>query len=268
MIVNTRRLFVRLLARMQIGAVCDVGSMNGADALTFRDAVPDSTVYAFEANPDNFRSMEANRAFHERNIQLVPLAATDYDGEAEFFIVEANQSVDSRRRGMSSLYRRSDEWSPAAVVRVKTTRLDTFLAGKCPPGVRLALWIDAEGKAYEVIDGIEDFAEYVHLLHVEVETSPCIGSNQKLYWEVKALLTRLGFAELATDQARSDSQFNVLFVRSDLPAGMRFQTRAWLVHARLRYLIVMAVHRLCPTCVRRYHAMRTKPASSCGAELP
>ncbi len=108
---------------MQISAVCDVGSMDGADALTFRDAVADSSVYAFEPNPDNFRLMEANRAFQESNIQLVPLAATDYDGEAEFFIVEANHSQDGRRRGMSSLYRRSDEWSPAAVVRVKTTAI-------------------------------------------------------------------------------------------------------------------------------------------------
>jgi FkbM family methyltransferase len=267
MIVNTRRLFVRLLPRMQISAVCDVGSMNGADALTFRNVVPDSNVYAFEPNPDNFRLMQANRAFQEGDIQLVPLAATDFDGEAEFFIVEANHSQDSQRRGMSSLYRRSDEWSPAAVVRVKTTRLDTFLADKCPPGIRLALWIDAEGKAYEVIDGIKGLAEHVHLLHVEVETSPCIGSNQRLYWEVKALLTRLGFAELATDQAHSNCQFNVLFVRSDLPPDMQFQTRVWLVHARLRYLMVRAVYRLCPPCVRRYHSMRSKWASSRGPRL-
>jgi hypothetical protein len=32
MIVNTHRLFATLLSRMQISAVCDVGSMNGADA--------------------------------------------------------------------------------------------------------------------------------------------------------------------------------------------------------------------------------------------
>jgi len=251
---------------MQISAVCDIGSLDGADALTFRDAVPESSVYAFEPNPDNFRLMESNQAFQERNIQVVPLAATNYDGEAEFFLVEADYSQRDSRRGMSSLYRRSGEWTPAAVVRVKTTRLDTFLADKCPPHARLALWIDTEGTAYEVIEGITRMAERVYLLHVEVETSPCIGSNQKLYPEVKALLQRLGFAELATDQAPSQIQFNTLFVRCDLSAGMQFQVKAWLVGARLRYvmryLIVGAIRRVCPTCFRRYRAMRFK-ASSC-----
>ena len=116
MIVNTRRLFLRLLPRMQIGAVCDVGSMNGADALTFRDAVPDSIVYAFEPHPENFRLMEADRALQQGNIHLMPLAATDYDGDAEFFIVEANHSLDSRRHGMScSTGDPTDEGSPTAV---------------------------------------------------------------------------------------------------------------------------------------------------------
>jgi len=261
MIVNTTRLFARLLSRMQISAVCDIGSLNGADALTFRDTVPESSVYAFEPNPDNFRLMETNQAFQERNIQVLPLAATNYDGEAEFFLVAADHSQRDGRQGMSSLYRRSAEWGPAGVVQVKTTRLDTFLADKCPPQVRLALWIDTEGKAYEVIDGITRIAERVYLLHVEVETSPCIGSNQTLYPEVKALLQRLGFAELATDQALSHVQFNALFVRCDLSAGMRFWVKAWLVHARLRYLMVSVIRRMCPTCVRRYQAMRVKASS-------
>jgi len=101
-------------------------------------------------------------------------------------------------------------------VRVKTTRLDTFLADRCPPDVRLALWIDAEGKAYEVLEGITGIAERLHLVHVEVETSACIGSNQKLYPEVKVLLQRLGFMELAIDHSPTLIQFNALFVRTNL----------------------------------------------------
>lgn len=33
---------------MNIGVICDVGSMNGADALVFSAAAPESRVYAFE----------------------------------------------------------------------------------------------------------------------------------------------------------------------------------------------------------------------------
>jgi FkbM family methyltransferase len=256
MIVNTRRLFAQLLRSLRISDVCDVGSMNGEDAVAFSLAAPQARVYAFEPNPGNYRLMEANRTLQQRNIQVMPLAVTNHDGEAEFFLVEAEYSRRDPRRGMSSLHQRSGECAPASVVRVRTTRLDTFLADKCQPGGRLALWIDTEGSAYEVIEGLGGVARQVQLLHVEVETSPCIGSNQKLYPEVKALLRRLGFAELATDQPASHIQFNALFIRVGLPAGLGLRVRAWLLYVWLRRLAVSLLARWCPACLRRYQAMR------------
>jgi FkbM family methyltransferase len=264
MIVDTRRLFARLLSRMQIGAVCDVGSMDGADALAFSDAVPQASIYAFEPNSANFRRMEAERALRERNIELVPLAVTNYNGEAEFFLVDADYSHADPRRGMSSLHRRSGEWAPTRVLSVRTTRLDTYLADRCRSPMRLALWIDTEGKAYEALEGASALAGQVYLVHVEVETSPCIGAEQRLYPQVKALLKQLGLAEVATDQARSHVQFNALFVRSDLPAGMRFRVNMSLVRARMRYLLAGIVNRLCPACLRRYRAGRL-PAMARGS---
>src|SRR5215469_14286087 len=113
--------------------------------------------------------------FRERNIELVPLAVTNYCGEAEFFLVEADYSQSDPRRGMSSRHRRSREWAPAAAASVGCTRLDTFLADRCPSPMRLALWIDTEGKADEAIEGVSALAGQIYLVHVEVETSPCIG---------------------------------------------------------------------------------------------
>lgn len=267
MIVNTRRLFVRLLRVMRIEAVCDVGSMTGADALKFRSRLRRASVYAFEPNPENFRLMQADPVLREQDIQLVPLAATNYDGEAEFFLVkadysrplphhQADYSLPDHRRGMSSLYRRSDGSELAAVIPVRATRLDTFLADKSGPGTRWALWIDTEGKACEVIEGATGIAGQVHMLHVEVETSPCIGSNQKLYPEVKTLLQALGFVELATNQAHTQTQFDVLFVRRELPAGMRIRVSAWLALACLRGWAIKAIGAICPTCIRRLRARR------------
>jgi len=257
MIVNTKRLFSKLLTKLQIGVVCDVGSLNGADALAFRNAVPDASVYAFEPNTQNLRQMEANPVLQQRNIQVVPLAVTNYDGEADFFVVDADYSQLDYRRGMSSLYKRSENWAPDAVVSVKTTRLDSFLVDRCPPNVRFALWIDTEGKAHEVIEGMSGIAERVYLLHIEVETLPCIGSDQKLYAEVSRLLRQMGFAEVATDQARNQCQFNALFIRSDLSAVMQLRAYACLVEAVLRHLLVRVIRRLCPACLRRYQAMRS-----------
>jgi FkbM family methyltransferase len=254
MIVNTRRLFARLLSLLEINAVCDVGSMNGSDALMCRDVLSRARIYAFEPNPGNFSLMQGDRALRERAIELVPFAATNYDGEAEFFVVKADYSGPNHWRGMSSLYRRSDGSELAAVVRVNTTRLDTFLADSCEPDMRLAVWIDTEGKAYEVIEGATGIAQHVHLLHVEVETSPCIGSDQKLYPDVKALLDTLGFTVLATDQAETKTQLNALFVRRNLRISTRLRIHRILALAGLRRLVGKTAHKICPACARRVRA--------------
>jgi FkbM family methyltransferase len=258
LIVNTQRLFIALLSTLEIDLICDVGSMNGADALKFRDSSPDSRIFAFEPNPENFRQMESNAVLRDRNIHLACLAATNRDGHADFFLVDADYSRRDYRRGMSSLFRRRGDERSSASVRVRTARLDTFLADKCGPAGRLALWIDAEGKAYEVIEGMTGIADRVRLLHIEVETRPCIGSHQKLYGDVKALLRELGFAEFATDQARSSSQFNALFIRSALPAVTRIAATATLVLALLRRRLIDLARVVCPMCLRRYQAMRPR----------
>jgi hypothetical protein len=86
--------------------------------------------------------------------------------------------------------------------------------------------------------------------------------DQKLYPEVNALAQRLGFAELATDQPPDHEQFNVLYVRRNLPSGTRLALQTRLLSARLRHLIVTGVAWLCPGCIRRYQAIRLRRVSA------
>jgi len=133
MVVNTHRLFAQLLRVMRIDAVCDVGSMNGADALRFRAAAPAARIHAFEPNPENLQRMQTNPALRDNNINIVALAVTNYDGDAEFHIVPAGYFPGESWRGMSSLYERFDQPALSTTVRVKTARLDTFLARDVAP---------------------------------------------------------------------------------------------------------------------------------------
>lgn len=257
MIVNTQRLFTRLVRAIGISTICDVGSMNGAEALRFHRAAPTSRIYALEPNPSNYRLMRANPALQQCAIELLPLAASDCDGESDLFLVDADYSRQDATCGLSSLYARTGLMHPStAAVRVRTTRLDSLLAGECGSGARLALWIDVEGKAYEVIEGMRGVAGSVQLLHVEVETEACIAAGQRLYPDVRALLRRLGFAELATDLHPTRTQFNALFVRRGLPALMLWRVGAALLYERGRYLAGNSLRQLCPACLRRYRALR------------
>lgn len=260
MIVNTHRLFPRLLRPLQIDVVCDVGSMDGADALRFRHALPAADIYAFEANPENYQRMAADPVLAERAIEVLPFAVSDADGAAEFFLVGADYAGRNDSRGMSSLYRRTDQFAPVAVARVRTMRLDSFLANRARPA-RVALWIDAEGAAYEVIIGMQGVLSQVQLLHVEVEAEALIGAQQQLYSEVKSLLHTMGFREIATDRDRGRLQFNVIYVRP----GQSPRAQAWiytcLVRARLRHSVRAALQRWCPSLLRRYQARHAKRAA-------
>jgi FkbM family methyltransferase len=258
MIVNTRRLFIRLLRVMHIDTVCDVGSMDGAEALQFRAAAPEAAIYAFEAHPENFGRMQADPELRRKAIVVSPLAVTDYDGEAQFFAT--NPEYSPAWRGMSSLHRRFARPQLLTALPVTTTRLDSFLADKVRSDARLALWVDAEGKAYEVISGVRGVIRSVHVLHLEVETVKCIGEEQMVYREVEALLRSAGFHEIATDAPPDRTQFNALFVRDDLPQDTYRRISRCLARARLRYLVVSSLCRLCPACARWYSSLRARAA--------
>jgi FkbM family methyltransferase len=235
-IVSTRWLFAALLGALDVDTVCDVGSMDGADALRFRQHHPRANILAFEPNPENLARMQADERLRAQHIRVLPVAASDRDSEAPFFVVNTRHGPGPGhdRRGMSSLLRRADESGLEGVVTVRTVRLDRLLAEEQYADDALALWIDAEGMAFEVIRGADGVLANTRLLHVEVETTPCIGAHQHLFAEVRDNLQRARFDLLATDQRLDQAQFNALFVRRDLVEARAARIQALLALAWLR----------------------------------
>jgi FkbM family methyltransferase len=252
MIASTGWLFRKLLGPLRVNVVCDVGSMDGRDALAFREAAPEASLYAFEANPMHVAAMRADRRLAGSTIEIVPVAVTNMDGEADFHVVTALRGDSTSCRGMSSLYRREARgWFETSIARVPTIRLDTFFAGRASRGHRAALWIDAEGKAYEVLEGAGNLsAAAVQLVHVEVETTPCIGNGQRLYPQVHALLISKGFVEVATDASPSRMQFNALYIRPGANLADRWWIASYLALAWMRAFAGRVMRRLCPACLQ------------------
>ena len=180
MILNTKRLFTQLLSKLKTNIICDVGSMDGSDALAFRSAFPTSAIYAFEPNPENFAAMRADPRLQTSDIDIVPWAVSNQDAEAAFYLVRADYSHINDERGMSSLYERSGAHAPHQVIETRTTHLDSFLNARKPgfPS-RIALWVDTEGMAFEVVEGSTGVVDRVQLLHLEVETRRCIDPQQR-----------------------------------------------------------------------------------------
>lgn len=257
MILSTSRLFRRLLRTLDIKTVCDVGSMDGTDALRFRQVLPDANIIALEPNPENFALMQTDRRLADQSIRCFPFAACNHASEKPFYVVDADYAMgrDRFRRGMSSLHRRFDGTQLAKTVQVRTIRLDDFLAVESPDGRPVALWIDTEGSAFEVIDGAEAALPSTLLVHVEVETQAIIGADQKLFRDVKARLEDAGFALLGTDQPPHNLQFNALFVQANVLRSKATAIRYW---AGVMFLLRLAARigvRLMPRKLRKKLAM-------------
>ncbi len=258
-VLNTRRLFLRLLRELSIEVVADVGSMDGCDALAFARTVPTAIVYAMEPHPRNCAALRASEILRNHRIRIDEVAASDREGSAAFHLV-ADRPGEPARRGMSSLFRRTGAWAPASgEVTVRTVRLEDYLAPESRAGKRIALWIDTEGKSYEVLDGAGALAG-VLLIHAEVEALPLIAPAQRLYPDIAARLARAGYSELARDRAEGASQFNVLFVRGDLAAAGRVRRARAL--ERLRHLALGTARRACPGCVAWFAARRARARGS------
>ena len=265
MILSTAKLFAKLLPVLHIDVVCDVGSLNGADALRFRRAVPLADILAFEANPENYHAMLATPALQRASIVTLPYAAAERDGEAEFFVVPVAGPENLARRGMSSLYQRPEPERRGKAVRVSTRRLDGILAARSTDLTHIALWIDAEGAAYEVLQGAAGVLDRVSLIQVDVETAPCIGATQKLQDDEAARIAGLGFPELATDNRTDSLQFNALDVRRGLSATMRARLVYQTCRQQLRRWLINMVLAVCPARLRHYVRRRRQiPAAVAG----
>jgi hypothetical protein len=96
-------------------------------------------------------------------------------------------------------------------VEIESIRLDEFIEGLDRAPQSLALWIDVEGAAYEVFEGIERIANRVQFLHVEVEAKET-WSGQKLVTDIDALLKRLGFCFVGRGFGYKKIQYDVVYI--------------------------------------------------------
>jgi FkbM family methyltransferase len=259
-LVNTRQLFLGLLRDLEIDQCGDVGSMDGTEALAFRARLPGAQVWALEPHPGNLARMQADPRLGRAGIRVIGAAASDRAGQAGFYLVDAGSGPEHQvraRRGMSSLHARHGVDSVRRV-EVTTLRLDELLRQQA--GERIALWIDVEGKAYEAIEGLREVCARVQLIHVELESLPCIAPVQCLAPQVHALLLELGFEALATDLPRSHPQFNAVYLRRGQPARLRWRIALRLWRARWRRWLVSALRTGCPACLGRLIAWRARLA--------
>ncbi len=227
-VLKTKYAYHALLWLLQPEVVFDVGSMDGSDSKRFRKLLARADIVAFEGNPYNYRAMLEDRELGRSRIKVVNSLVSDSEGERSFFVQRPLAGAGHFNRGTSSLTRRDEDGGIAEEVLLDAVRIDSFLAREYPKSSTVALWIDVEGHAYSVLEGMSGAKDRVKLVHVEVETSE-IWPDQKIEADVLRLAASMDLVPIARGAGT---------VQRDLILA----NRAWYEAKRLR---IHAMLQLC-----------------------
>ena len=135
--------------------IFEIGSRDGKDAKRLASFYPNSTVYAFEASPVEYR----NHIQENSDINWINLAIYDKEEELTF-------NVKGYLSGVHSLRNKSD--LGGTQIKVLTKRIDTFCNENNIKSVDIVK-LDVEGCSYEVLKSFGDFLPTVKAIHLETE---------------------------------------------------------------------------------------------------
>lgn len=212
-----RQIFDNLCTTLKPTIVCDVGAFNGDESWRFAQLLPESTIVAFEASPQNYNQfyVENDRFSAIANFRINQLAVADYNGEITFNVLDADNSSADWRRAANSILARTD-MATAKQVRVPCITLDNYFGSYTIQDNTFAMWLDVEGALDKVLAGAKEVLQKTLFLRAEVEWKE-LWAGQKLAPELKTMIESYGF-QLLADSFLPDAydQSDVVFVNKRL----------------------------------------------------
>ena len=121
-------------------------------------------------------------------------------------------------------------------IEVESVRLDTFIQGLDPVPESVALWIDVEGGAYEVLEGISHVRNRIKLIHVEVETRE-FWKGQRLKDDIENLMVSMGFITLARGHFEPQHDLVLMNLQTFSEFSFRFKFivfLSWILTNRIK----------------------------------
>lgn len=201
-------LFEGLYTDYQVDAFFECGAHNAEASRRFMAARPAGIAVAAEANPFTFAKLTSTA--QKAGVVAVNVAVGSVAGQGVLHV--PRQATDEAPTpGNASLSVRSDHRDSYLAIDVEITTIDE-LVGRFAPEASLALWIDVEGHALDVLRGARQVltSGRCRVILVEVEQHQ-YWHEQPLFEDVDELLRTHGFTRLARD-AEYPKQFNVVYV--------------------------------------------------------
>lgn len=206
-----RQLFLNITRALQPDVFVEAGAHNAATSVKVRGIVAGARVIAFEANPYNHKKFSGRQDYAALGVEYRLQALTDAVGPVTFkVLVQEGDVIRKPDSGRSSLLAREGDAAQYEDVTVPGTTLDSALDNMAG---RVALWVDVEGAAKQVLGGAGATLARADVMMIEVETRP-YWQGQWLHTDICAHLMGAGLVPVARD-FEYRSQFNLLFVRPE-----------------------------------------------------
>ncbi len=186
----------------------DVGARDCKESVEALEVFPNSTVVAFECNPQTLPLCRAQEEAHKERLTLIPKAVNSYTGTCTFYPINPKKTRTTwadGNPGASSLFQSNGQyWVEHYVqdtIEVPCTTLEDICKEMAIDSVNI-LWMDLQGAELLALKSMGDFLKGVEYMCVEVSYKP-IYSGQVLFPELNAFLEGAGFECMNTLEQNS-----------------------------------------------------------------
>jgi FkbM family methyltransferase len=213
--------FFELCNRHKPNVICDIGTRDCQDAIKMKACSPSSTVFAFEANPENFFDYCVSDTITKSGVIPTHLAISNDVGITKISVphyASRSEGGSVQQRGMSSILQKVNT-SRFVEYPIPTTTIDAFFSypSSIDESLSFAFWIDVEGFAYEVLSGMTRILGRTLFMKVEVEEREYY-SGQKLASDVMELMKASSLVAVKAGDP-GPGQYDLLFMSRDIASS-------------------------------------------------
>jgi FkbM family methyltransferase len=186
-------IFTKYLDKVQI--IIEAGAADGVDTMEFTSIFPNATIFAIEPVSGQFNHLKEKFKSIE-HVKLHKLALDSVSGETEIYIGSNNGYLQGHGSSSLMMPTKHKELFPEIKFNhsetVQTQALYEFCFFNKISFVDI-LWLDLQGKEFDVISGSEEFIKSkVKLIHIEL-TRIQLYENMKTEKVVHKYMKSIGF---------------------------------------------------------------------------
>jgi len=185
----------------QINTIVEVGALDGADSVYFKQCFPHAKVIAFEGLKENWE------AANPPGVTWLNRVIASYNGEVDFHVKITN--------GIHGIYDRGSIYGTETRT-VPCYRLDSEFLCIMDESIDM-MKIDVEGATYDVFEGMGHLLDTVKIMHIETEDVRYFAGQKKLHAEVYEFLHSKGFTclKLAGARIQHGSQYDSVWIKNE-----------------------------------------------------